>query len=80
MVGVAETLEFVTLWLGGNEKLAYQQLAKVYASTSATAEALFADQGQCMMSLSKLLLVRTEMAKREGGSVNMLAPALSNLK
>ncbi len=64
VVGVAEALEFVNLWLGGNTDLAFGQLKKAYASTYATAEALFADQGQCLMSYSKVLLTRIEMQKR----------------
>jgi len=64
VVGVAEALEFVNLWLGGNEDLAFGQLKKTYASTFATAEALFADQSQCLMSYSKVLLTRVEMQKR----------------
>lgn len=64
VVGVAEALEFVNLWLGGNEELAFNQLKKTYASTIATAEALFAEQSQCLMSYSKVLLLRVEMQKR----------------
>lgn len=63
-VGVVESLQFVTLWLAGNEAQSFEQLKKAYASTVATAEAVFAEQGKCMMSISKVLLVRAELAKR----------------
>jgi hypothetical protein len=63
VIGVFETLEFINLWLGGNEELAFNQLKKNYASTIATANALFADQGKCLMSYSKVLLTRVEMRK-----------------
>lgn len=63
-VGVYEALEFVNLWLGGNENLAWEQLAKTYASTISTVNALFASQSKCLMSYSKVLLTRVEMRKR----------------
>lgn len=63
-VGVYEALEFVNLWLGGNENLAWEQLAKTYGSTIATVNSLFANQSKCLMSYSKVLLTRVEMRKR----------------
>lgn len=63
-VGVWDVLGFINLWLGGNEHLAFEQLAKTYASTIATANSLFASQSKCVMSYSKVLLTRIEMRKR----------------
>lgn len=63
-IGMVETLEFITLWLGGNEHLAFNKLKQNYASTIATANSVFANQGQCMMSISKILITRTEMRNR----------------
>lgn len=63
-VAVVESLEFVALWLGGNEAQAFEGLKKTYASTVATANALFAEQGQCMMNISKVLLTRAEIQRR----------------
>lgn len=69
VVGVAEALEFVNLWLGGNTDQAFGQLKKAYSSSFATMDALFADKGQCLMNFSKVLLTRREMQKRGEGSV-----------
>lgn len=64
-VAVIESLEFVGLWLGGNEAQAFEMVKKTYASTIATANALFADQGQCMMNISKVLITRAELKRRQ---------------
>lgn len=74
VVGVAEALEYVTLWLGGNEEEAWAALAKNYESSLATANALFAEQGQCMMNLSKVMLTRKELAKRRSLQTPELKP------
>ncbi len=63
-VAVIESLEFVVLWLAGNETQAFEGLKKNYASSFATMESLFAQQGQCMMNISKVLITRAEIARR----------------
>ena len=63
-IAVVESLEFVVLWLGGNESQAYTQLKKTYASTVATVEALFAKESQCMMSMAKIYITVAEMQRR----------------
>lgn len=63
-VAVNDTLKFVLQVLAGNGDQGYQDFQKVYASTFATAQALFANQGVCMMSLSKVLLIENEAASR----------------
>jgi len=75
VVAVAESLEFVVLWLGGNEAQSYEGLKKTYASTVATAEAMFAEQSKCMMSISKVLLTRAEIQKRSQRPSPLLPPA-----
>ena len=64
-VAVIESLEFIGLWLGGNEAQAFEMVKKTYASTIATANALFADQGQCMMNISKVMITRAELKRRQ---------------
>lgn len=64
VVGVAESLEYVMLYLGGNEDQAWEKLKGSYASSMATMNKLFAEQGQCMMSISKIGLITVEMRKR----------------
>lgn len=64
-VAVNDTLKFVLQCLAGNPELGYQDFQKVYASTFATAQALFANQGECMMSLSKVVLIEKEAATRK---------------
>ena len=63
-VAVIESLEFVVLWLGGHEAQSFQALKKTYASTFATANALFAEQGQCLMNISKVAITRAELQRR----------------
>ncbi len=63
-VAVIESLEFVFLWLGGNEAQSFQALKKTYASTFATANALFAEQGQCLMNIAKVAITRAEIQRR----------------
>lgn len=64
-VAMLETLQFIGLWLGGNEDQAWEGVKKTYASTIATANALFAEQGQCMMSISKVMIIRAELKARQ---------------
>lgn len=64
-VAVNDTLKFVLQFLSGNADLGYQDFQKVYASTFATAQSLFANQGECMMSLSKVLLIENEASTRK---------------
>jgi hypothetical protein len=78
VVAIAESLQFVTLWLAGNEAQSYQAIAKIYQSTFATAEAVFAKQGQCMMSIARVSLIRLEMNRRSGAPVHL--PALAPLR
>jgi len=67
VTGVAEALQYVLLLkLAGREEEAFGGLAKMYASSFATANALFAKQGQCMMNLAKNTLIRRELHIRMG--------------
>lgn len=71
VIALGESLEFVVLWLGGNEEQSWEALAKVYASTAKTADALFAKKSQCVMSMAKAGLAARELGKRTqatGGS------------
>lgn len=65
VVGMAETLEFLTLWLGGNTDEAFSNTKENYKSTLAIAETVFASQGQCMMQMAKEMLVMAEMSRRD---------------
>lgn len=64
-IAMVESLQFVVLWLGGNQDQSFEQAKKVYSSTFKTAESVFANESQCMMSLSRVLLVRREMQARK---------------
>src|SRR5690606_2818219 len=64
VIAVVETLEFVTLWLAGNEEASYAAVKKMYASSISTADALFAREGKCLMQISKVALTRKELQKR----------------
>lgn len=77
-VAVIESLEFVVLWLGGNQALAFEGLKKTYASTITTANTLFADQGQCMMNISKVLLTHAEIKRRAQLPAPMRVPVEMN--
>lgn len=67
VTGVAEALQYVLLLkLAGREDEAFDGLSKMYASSFATANALFANQGQCMMNLAKNTLLRRELYIRMG--------------
>ena len=78
VIGVAESLEFVTLWLAGNEDQSFKALSKMYASSFATAGAMFSHQSQCMMNLSKILIIRSELNKRYGWNQNSTPAAPSS--
>ena len=56
-----EAIEFVLLWLAGEEDRSFEATKKMYASSFATAKALFSKQGQCLMSVSKLLITGREL-------------------
>ncbi|MCB0342378.1 MAG: hypothetical protein H6626_15105 [Pseudobdellovibrionaceae bacterium] len=71
VVGTAEVFEFLLLWLAGEEDQSFKALKKVYGGTVATAEALFAEQSQCLMSFSKLILVLKEIDSRETDPRNL---------
>lgn len=64
VVGVLEALEFVGLWLEGNDDQGFEALKKVYASSFATIDALFSDKSQCVMSISKVMITRAEINRR----------------
>ncbi len=66
-----EGFEWIVLWLKGDTTQAFSELAKVYASTFATAEAMFAKEGACLMNVARVAVVRAEYRRREG-----LAPTL----
>ena len=68
VVGVSDTLQFIYLWLGGDTAGSIEELAKTYVSTITVANKLFAEQGQCMMNLAKLIVVNTELINR--GAIN----------
>jgi hypothetical protein len=64
-VALTDTLKFVLQYFAGNPEPGYQDFQKVYASTFATAQALFGSQGECMMSLSKVILIEKEASTRK---------------
>lgn len=59
-----DAVNWIFLWLGGNEDQAFEALKNTYASSWAATEKLFAEQGQCMMSVAKVALIRMEMRNR----------------
>lgn len=70
-VATAEFMKFASLWLGGNhEDFDWEQTKKTYQSSMATFNALFADHGQCMMSISKVIATRAEILKRNQAAVD----------
>ncbi|HEY8279013.1 MAG TPA: hypothetical protein VIH99_05285 [Bdellovibrionota bacterium] len=68
LVGAKDALKFVFLWLTGQGDQGFEGMKKMYASSFATTEALFAKQGKCLMSLSKQIILRTEIQKRQGAA------------
>jgi len=65
VVSLVDLAEFILLWLAGEEDRSFQSFKKVYASTFAVAETLFAEQGQCLMSFLKLLITGEELDTRQ---------------
>lgn len=65
LVAVYESLEFVLLWLAGEEERSFEAVKKLYSSSIATTEALFARKAKCMMSFSKIALTGAELEKRQ---------------
>ena len=61
-----ESFEWIFLWLKGDTSQAYTELAKNYASSFATAEALFAHEGACYMNIARSAVVRAEYRRRAG--------------
>ncbi|MGZ3652486.1 MAG: hypothetical protein ACXVB9_13605 [Bdellovibrionota bacterium] len=64
VIALKDALKFISLWLSGEQDLSFEAAKKIYASSFANAEALFANQGKCMMSISKIIILRTELEKR----------------
>jgi hypothetical protein len=64
VIAIKDALKFITLWLSGQEDRSFDAAKKIYASSFANAEALFAKQGKCMMSLSKTVILASEMQSR----------------
>lgn len=65
LAATLETFEFVFLWLAGEEDRSFEAVKKLYKSSFATANALFAEKGKCMMSFSKLLITGAELDTRQ---------------
>ncbi len=63
-VALAETVEFLGLWLGGNEAQAWDAVRKTYESSIQTYNAVFAEQGQCLMSIAKVIAIQAEIKRR----------------
>ncbi len=64
LVAVKDSLKFVILFLSGDTSRSFEGVKKVYASSLATTNKMFAEQGLCMMSLSKVVLLNVELEKR----------------
>lgn len=71
VVGAYESWEWFSLWLKGDTSTAYSELSKVYESSFATFNAMFAREGACYMNIMRVGVVRAEYRRREG-----LAPTL----
>lgn len=66
-IAILEFAHYFERWLSGTqETVTFENLKENYASTYATAEALFAPQGQCNMTYAKELILVTEMKHRLG--------------
>lgn len=65
VVALAESFEYVFLWLSGREDQSYSGLKEVYKSTVMVSESLFSQQGKCLMSFTKLLITLNEMTYRQ---------------
>ena len=64
-IAVWESLQFVGHYLAGSEKANFEATKKVYASSLATTEALFSQQGKCMTSMSKVMIIRNLLQERK---------------
>lgn len=69
-VASVEALEFVLLWLAGNEEQSFEALKKVYASTFATVDAMFSNDSACYVNLGRIQIVRAEWQRRSGKMIN----------
>lgn len=70
VVASVEALEFVMLWLAGNEDQSFEALKKVYASTFATVDAMFSNDSACYVNLARIQIVRAEWNRRAGKMIN----------
>ncbi|MCC7403331.1 MAG: hypothetical protein IT288_02950 [Bdellovibrionales bacterium] len=64
VAAILESAEFLFLWLAGEEERSYEAVKKMYASSFATVNALFAQKGACMMSFAKLVILGNELEER----------------
>lgn len=60
-----EVFDFLVKYAAG-EKMEWEQLKKVYASSFAVKDAVFSDDSRCLVSLEKLAMVRVEWRIRSG--------------
>lgn len=79
IVGPAESLEFLLRLLAGRPNESFQALSKVYASTFATMDALFAEESLCVMSISKVGIITAEMKSRWHAPLKPIAPTAPKL-
>jgi hypothetical protein len=69
IAGAAELVEFMFIYLAGEEKeRGFEMVKKLYASTFATIDALFAEKSKCMMSMSKVFMLTGELKARNAGA------------
>jgi hypothetical protein len=64
VIAIKDALKFITLYLSGQSDRSFAAAKEIYASSFANADALFASQGKCMMSLSKIVILGNEMQSR----------------
>ena len=69
-VAPVEALEFVLLWLAGNEDQSFEALKKVYGSTFATIDAMMSNDSACYVNLARVQIVRAEWQRRSGKVIN----------
>lgn len=77
VVGGLESMEFVFRLLAGHPNESFSGLAKVYASTFATMDALFAEESLCVMSQQKVAVLAVEMASRWHAPLKPVNPSVS---
>lgn len=65
-MGTYEAMEFVLYWLSGDSEKSFAQLKQIYASTFATAEALFSKESACLMNTARVGIIKAEWRRRAG--------------